>query len=348
MRKLTRCFAVAFATAFFMFVPSMEAFAFDHGSGISASGAYGTTEVKVEKEKTVRTSSRTPWLGIYFERAESVSQSRASREKGITVTRVVPGSPAEKGGLREGDVIVAFDGVTIEDGDHFIALVRKHRPKDKVACSVMRDGKEKKLEITLGTRAPSPDMESLARVYTEEDSGDDSFGEVIRKVVPPGSGMEIRLLFPSGRIGLRLHDLDEDLARYFAVAAGKGVLVLEVLEDSPAYRAGIKAGDVIVALNGESISDSEEFMDKLADFEPGDKVSLEVMRKGDKKTFEVEVERRRGLGELFRGPFERRETIRKFREPDTSISPQQLEKEIERLNERVKELERRIERKNTL
>jgi len=95
-----------------------------------------------------------------------------------------------------------------------------------------------------------------------------------------------------GYLGIEMRDMDEDLAGYFGVKAEEGVLVLEVVEDSPAEAVGMKAGDVILSIDGEEVGEAQDVYDILHDFEPGEEIEIAVMRHKRKQSFKVELDER--------------------------------------------------------
>ena len=98
-------------------------------------------------------------------------------------------------------------------------------------------------------------------------------------------------------MGIELDDLNEQLGKYFGVDDGEGALISRVSDDSPAAEAGLKAGDVIIKLNGEEIDDSGAVHHAMSDTEPTQEVEVKVVRKGKKKTIKVT------LGEMPEGSF---------------------------------------------
>jgi len=90
--------------------------------------------------------------------------------------------------------------------------------------------------------------------------------------------------------------MTEDLRAYFKAPRGRGLLVSKVKDGTPAAKAGLRAGDVIIAADGKEVSDRGDFREALADHEPGDKVSLRIVRDGSEKTVDVEIARREGPG----------------------------------------------------
>jgi len=93
-----------------------------------------------------------------------------------------------------------------------------------------------------------------------------------------------------GYLGVGIQDVDEKLAKSFNLPNTKGALVSQVMPGGPADRAGIKAGDFIVAVNGKEVADVNQLRQAVADLEPGKTVPLEIYRDGRKKTLEAKVE----------------------------------------------------------
>jgi len=89
---------------------------------------------------------------------------------------------------------------------------------------------------------------------------------------------------------VQVHELNADLAPYFKVEKKGGVLISEVMEDSPAQQAGLKAGDVITKIHDQKISDPEDLFDALDGYEGGDKITVEYIRKGAAGMLEVELD----------------------------------------------------------
>jgi len=83
--------------------------------------------------------------------------------------------------------------------------------------------------------------------------------------------------------------LSRQLGEYFGVEKGRGALVEEVLEDTPAYKTGLKAGDVITAIDGAKVADVEDVVDEISEYEPGDTVTVSVIRDHKPMDFKVEL-----------------------------------------------------------
>jgi len=171
--------------------------------------------------------------------AESFGLERA---RGALVTQVEKESPADKAGLRSGDVIVALDGQPVERSAELPPRVASMAPGTEARLTIWRDGKEKTLEVTVG-KLETKEMASAAG----EKAG-------------------------QGKLGLALRPLTPEERRQ--VDAGEGLLVLDAA--GPASRAGIRPGDVLLALNGRSVSSVDDLR-KLLDG-AGKHVALLVQR----------------------------------------------------------------------
>lgn len=196
---------------------------------------------------------------------------------GLVITGVEDDSPADRAGLREEDVILSYDGKPVEKLDDLIQLVRGTKPGTEVRLRIFRDGEEKEVHVTIG-RLPGRRRERFS--------------------IPGEEGMFVFRWPP--RLGIQIHDLNKDLASYFNLDSDEGVLVLEVIKDSPADKAGIRAGDVIVAVNDEAIRDSDDLYEALEEVEKGDEITVEFVRHGKREKVTVTVGGEDRIGRRFR------------------------------------------------
>ncbi len=214
------------------------------------------------------------WLGVSVqELTPSLRESmKVGNRSGLLITDVVDDSPADDANLREEDVLLSFDGKAVEKADDFTQLVRNTPPDKKVKVKIMRNGEERELEVTVGARK----NEASARTFSW--SG--------------GSGHAPGVFWAGNRaqLGVQVQDLNRDLAPYFKVEEKSGVLVLSVGKDTPAEKAGLKAGDVITRLGDEKITDADDLISALRDYEDGDKAKVEYVRQGKNANVEVEFE----------------------------------------------------------
>lgn len=216
------------------------------------------------------------WLGIY---PQTVDKELAEVfdlpvDYGVVINEVIEDSPAEKAGLKEDDVIISINGKRIANADRLISLIGRSEPGDEVTLTVMRGDDKKEITVTLGEK-PEEDWSfstgrnpANVRKYFFSYESDNERG---------------------GYIGVGLTNLTPQLGDYFGVEKGNGALITEVMKDSPAKEAGLRAGDVIVSIDGEQVEDIEDVQDIIGEKEPGDKVTITVVRQKKEKEFTVEV-----------------------------------------------------------
>ena len=214
---------------------------------------------------------RKGWLGVGVqEMTPSMRHEYKTGERfGLLITEVAEGSPAENADLQEDDVIIEYNGKAVDEVKAFSRLVRNTEPGSKVTLTILRDGESKKIEAEIGKR---PQSRGFSAPFGFGKSGD------------------IRMALGGAKLGVKIHAIDDDLAKYFNAKARSGVLILEVEEDSPAEAAGLKPGDIITKVDGESVRDSEDLLEELRDYEPGDEVELEYLRDSKSLTATVELE----------------------------------------------------------
>jgi C-terminal processing protease CtpA/Prc len=222
------------------------------------------------------------WMGVY---TESVDYQMAERtdlpiEYGALITDVVSNSPAEKAGLKENDIIVAIEGTKITDSDELADAVAKAHPGDKVEVKIYRDGKPMTLAMTLGASSDSeeqietPAIRKAFRSYSLNRAGKQSY------------------------IGVNLTPLTDQLREYFGVPKDEGVLIGTVEKDSPADHAGLKAGDILIAVDGRKVTSVGDVQSQIHDVKAGDKANLTVVRNKSEMKLPVEVAEREGTDVL--------------------------------------------------
>lgn len=183
------------------------------------------------------------WLGIYLQDITNDLKDAMNLEdtRGALVSQVAEDSPAEKGGLKRGDVIVKFEGKAVKDAEHLKNLVGMESPGKKVFIEVSRKGERKALTVTLGNRSAQ------------------SFAQ---------SG-------PSGLanpLGVVVQEVTPELGRQFGYQRNvEGVIITEVAPNSPAARAGLQPGLLILEVNYRNVSDMESFNNAMqsADIDRG-------------------------------------------------------------------------------
>ena len=245
------------------------------------------------------------YLGVYAENINRQNMGRyhLNSPRGVGITQVVAGSPAEKAGLKKDDVILRLDGENITSVRKLNRLVAEIAPDQSVKVTVSRGGSEQELTATIGKRDNVSTVQGMLRgeprVWKWE--GDPKAFEGFKdfkdfKFKTPlleNFGFDLDkegdltfLLSNSRRIGVSTMSLTKQLADYFGIADGKGVLVTSVTEDGPAAKAGVKAGDVITAIDGEAV-DSPGDLSRVINRKKEGNVTLTVIRNKSQQTFTV-------------------------------------------------------------
>ncbi len=217
------------------------------------------------------------WLGVTLQdvTADKVRDLKLAAEYGAIVVSVETDSPAAKAGLQKGDVIVEFAGERVRSEAQLRRLIRETPAGRSVSLQVIRDAQTRTLNAKLESRK-------------------NHFNIQVPEIHIPSINMNgFRLGGVRPSLGISGDELTTQLANYFGVKQGKGVLVREVVVGSPAEKAGLKAGDVIVAVDGKSVAtvtDLRQALETNANVEKR-KVNLSVVRDRHEQTVPVEPER---------------------------------------------------------
>lgn len=197
-----------------------------------------------------------------------------SQPGGAFVIRVTEGGAASKAGLMANDLVVEFDGEQVRSAIHLVRLVRETATGRSVKATLVRDKARRTVEIVPTDRASIVIDNDAIRRQVERATRD--LPRLRVDIDPDRFGPN----FPFGdraRLGVQLLPVSDQLATYFGVKGG--VLVASVETDSPAGRAGLRAGDVIVTVNNRAVNDARDVSNEIG---RGESVlSLTVMR--DKK-----------------------------------------------------------------
>jgi serine protease Do len=193
----------------------------------------------------VNIQSLTPEVAKAFELKDS---------KGALVAGVVTGGPADKAGIMSGDVIVSFNGKAINDSHELPAIVASTPVGEQSSVTVLRDGRKKDFRLEVA-KLPSDDQ----------------------RAERPGRPAQ-------DKWGLELQNVDPQIARQLRLDVDRGVVVTDVKPGSPADKASMQNGDIILEVNRKGVSSVEEFRQKAAD--GGDKGSLLLLvQRGGSKLY---------------------------------------------------------------
>ncbi|HEX6068269.1 MAG TPA: PDZ domain-containing protein [Longimicrobiaceae bacterium] len=268
-------------------------------------------------------TDRRGWLGFVWEATEAEGGA-------IRIENVYPGSPAADAGIRDGDVIVRWNGETdveralerlrLQPGDSVRVRVRRGNDRDRDLL-IVAERKPTEVYAVTPRREPgffglSPEeLEEVQRAFRESqremakafrelrmDSRMDSLSTMLRDSLGPRlreMNDEIRLMVPDGTsrtvialgsrsvAGAEFEEMNAGLSSYFGV--DRGALVLRVAPDTPAGRAGLRPGDVVLEANDrevESIADLRTAISRAQRDRPRE-VELEILRKGQRQSLEL-------------------------------------------------------------
>jgi S1-C subfamily serine protease len=193
-------------------------------------------------------------------------------------------SPLREAGLQVGDLITAFDGETFNPAGLMAYLADLEA--DTVELTVSRG--DETLTLTVPTEALQEVFAPMGMNFRFEGMPFEfSIPDMRRGGMP---FQAVPFAFGGGRLGVTFVMLDERVAAERGVDLTEGALVLDVLADSPAASAGLMAGDVITAVNGEPVDAERTLRDRLIAYEPGDTVTLTLVRGGETLTIDVTLD----------------------------------------------------------
>jgi serine protease Do len=223
------------------------------------------------------------YLGIYMQKLTGqLRKALDLKEKeGVLVSHVLKDSPAEEAGLEEGDVIVEYHGDRLDSPRDLRERVRDTSLGESVNLRILRDGDELILPVVIGER---PNDQHFYAFFDDDGPGhwehfayphDESYKFVRRH---------------SANLGVVVTGLNADLAAYFDVKEDQGVLVLEVLPNSAAEEAGLKAGDVITKIDGSKVASADDLRDAVGDLESEEEFRISIVRHGKNQRLDAELD----------------------------------------------------------
>jgi membrane-associated protease RseP (regulator of RpoE activity) len=274
---------------------------------------------------------------------------KLKEEQGVEVTMVDQDAPAGKAGLKEHDVILTVNGAAVESVEQLRRVIRETPPGRVVTLGLSRDGQAMTLKVQLAER-----KNSYAYGYSYGPKGKDFHFEM--PAIPPMPPMpdmgdvdipvSIVVVHSSARSGLMVENLTPQLGDFFGTKNGQGVLVRSVEKGSRADKAGFRAGDVVVKINGEAIHDSSDFSHALRS-RKDNTANIGVIR--DKKELNITIT----LPERKQSELERESLMTPEMEAETSEELSQLESQMaqlqpeleEAVNREMKRVEPEVERR---
>ena len=230
---------------------------------------------------------RGSYLGVGLDEVtpEVVTRLKLKAERGAVVIGVVADSPAAKAGLQKDDVIVRWDGEQIESAIQLSRLRRETPAGRTVRLGISRAGREMEVSVQLGER-PERVSRIRPRVVTPRViTPRPARTRFIRPERAPRARTIIR-----GPIGMQMLNLTPQMAEYFGLGQRSGALVTWVDQDSTAAKAGLKAGDVIFSISGETVDGPADAWRTLRQ-KAGETVEIKVMRDRKEQSLTLTLEK---------------------------------------------------------
>jgi len=204
-------------------------------------------------------------IGIQELTSDLAQQFGANTINGALVSDISKGGPADKAGLKPGDIILRYDGKSIQDTAHLKNMVAATPPGARVKIEILRNGKEEPLTATVGKLAAESET---ASVESE----------------PAGSNKESKA---AGKLGVSIQQLTPELAQQLGYQGDKGVVVTDVEENGAAAMAGLKEGDLIMEADHQPVSSPSDLRRIVENAK--DKKSTLLRVKRDKQTVYILV-----------------------------------------------------------
>jgi len=226
------------------------------GFAVPSSMAKQVMDSLVKYKKVVR-----GWLGVSIQEVTSdlAEEFGVKDLKGALVSGVMKKSPAEKAGIRQGDVILQYNGKVVEDTGHLRNMVSQTPIGTTVKMKLFRNKKELEVDVAIA-ELPKKLAETSSRSEEPEESSDEE---------------------NSALAGLTVRELTPELARRFGYdESDKGVVVVKVESGSRVFEAGVRQGDLILQVNQKSIATIEEYGKIIKQIKTKERILLLIRRKG--------------------------------------------------------------------
>jgi serine protease Do len=238
-----------------------------------------------------------------------VAVGPADKDTGAVIHEINAKGPAEQAGLKVGDRIVKIGDKDLKDPEMLVKAVAEHKPGDKLMLSVMRDGKEQKMEVTLAE--------------------------------PPQARVRPKIeLTRHAFLGVYAQPLNEELKKNLGVTVDKGAVVMELMPNSPAAKAGLAKDDVITALGDHAVTTPDELRAAVQKIGAGKEVTVKFMRGKEAKELKVK------LGDMPFG-FGRLHDFRPFDGKDLTLPPnfdrEQVQKLFEEMRKQFRDFDEELE-----
>jgi membrane-associated protease RseP (regulator of RpoE activity) len=191
--------------------------------------------------------------------SDRLSALHLKEERGVEITMVDQDAPAGKAGLKEQDVILTLNGSNVESVEQLRRMIHEIPSGREVSLGISRSGQPMTVKVQLADR-----KKAFSYSYSSNDNKSYAFSiPPLPKIPDIDVPVSIVMVHSSMRSGLMVENLTPQLGDFFGAKNGQGVLVRSVEKGSRADKAGFRAGDIIVRINGEAVHDSSDFSHAL-------------------------------------------------------------------------------------
>lgn len=234
------------------------------------------------------------WLGVTIDRPQ-----------GVEVGEIIKDGPADKAGLKRGDVVLRFNGMELRSVRHFTHLISKATEGMEVTLQILRAGAPMEVKAVLEDSADHPtiggpgkreqaeqaeqaEQQAAAATTAQQGQSPQTGGRIPGAWERRQKGMSPypNAPFPRTQAQIPQHP---SWVGIIPTAGSGGVIVTDVTQGSPAERYGLKAGDLIAAVNGQPVTTPEELSRAVQGFLPGEKVEFAINREGQAKNITLEL-----------------------------------------------------------
>jgi serine protease Do len=235
---------------------------------------YSISELLSSSEKIIEANGdiRAGWLGVFL------ADSLPGADSEVVIQRVEQDSPARRAGLTAQDRLLRYNGRPIKDVRQFIGLVQNTAIGSKVNLEIERQGSPAVVTARIEARKPQKPWEGLSFNLPG------ASGPALTAMTAEPKPINPRLL-----IGLDIVVLTPALADAFQMSGQTGLLVVNVIKQTPADLAGVLVGDIVIGVDGQSFEDASNFAAYLQTRRPGAQLLLKVARKGIERTVAIRL-----------------------------------------------------------
>jgi membrane-associated protease RseP (regulator of RpoE activity) len=267
----------------------------------AAYGAGGQlTAILGDSPALLLSSSSQGYLGIGFRDIDS-DRAQALKLKepaGAEIVTIDHDAPAGTVGLKLHDVILQMNGQPVAGAEQLRRMLHETPPGRSISLLISRDGQQQTINVALADQA-ALEQKALTNLTIVPDPDDDGGGFVLQAPTShgKGSGFFGSLTFGSTSVGVQLDTLGSQLADYFGIKDGQGLLVKRVAANSAASAAGLKAGDVVTKVNGQTMATLSDWSKKIH-ANRGKQVQVTIFRNRKELTLSLQAGESKHKGEL--------------------------------------------------